>query len=462
MSPRNSLILLLSAATWMAALQSACTARAAQGAESWSDSAAQGRALYYGTQPFARAATVSGAPLPAFASACVQCHGPLGEGSREANVAAPDVRLSTLRAKGVKGVTGVSAEDALHNALRNARGADGRALHPAMPRYAPTAEEAAALDAFWPWLGNAAQPQRGLTANEVRLGLVLDGLTQAAARTQVAAGAQSVIDATNAAGGVHGRRLRLIPSEREQPSDVFALVASALTSGQQQQWPLRAQRLPSIATLDFLARDADPAGWHWPLLPSLDQQARIAVELLKTAPPDCTRAIHDPRGLAGSVDMPEANSARPWPAGTRLCVAAFAPAAEVDALRTRWRNAGVDLRQLIELSGMRARPLDDPRLDHRLVLFVPLAVADFAQQQAQSLWFVLGQTAARTTVEALARSGRNVVPESLLAQTRTLTGYAPLPGAPLAFSRSSAHGWLPESFASSPPVVDQHPRKELP
>ncbi|QIL83538.1 hypothetical protein G7047_29045 [Diaphorobacter sp. HDW4A] len=461
MSAQNSLILVLAAATWLAALQSACTVQAAQGSanavekrtEGWSDGAAQGRALYYGTRSFVRPAAVSGAPLPASASACVQCHGPLGEGSREANVAAPDIRGSAPRTHGTS----------LLHALRDGRGADGHTLSPIMPRYTPTAEELTALEAFWPWLGNASQPQRGISASELRLGLVLDGLTHPTAREQVAAGVQSALDATNAVGGVHGRRLRLIQAERTLPDDVFALVASTLTPEQHQR--LREQRLPSIATLDFLAHQADPSGWQWPLLPSMEQQARIALEQLKNAPSDCTHFIFDPRHLSGSGDVLQAkppNVAEPRPPGMPLCVAAFASAAEVDILRMRWRNEGIKLQQLIELSGMRGAPLEEPELDHRLVLFVPLNVARFAEQHGLSLWFVLGQIAARTTVEALARSGRNVVPESLLAQTRMLTGYEPLPGAPLAFSRSSAHGWLPESFASSSPLFDQHPRKELP
>ena len=42
------------------------------------------------------------------------------------------------------------------------------------------------------------------------------------------------------------------------------------------------------------------------------------------------------------------------------------------------------LKQLIELSGMRAKPLEAPELDHRLILFVPLAVADHAERVANA------------------------------------------------------------------------------
>ncbi|QIL71765.1 hypothetical protein G7048_16205 [Diaphorobacter sp. HDW4B] len=454
MSPHSALTLLLAAATGLAALQMPCSARASEPLPPWTPAAEQGRALFYGTRPFTQPATVSGAPMPASAVACVQCHGPLGEGSREANVAAPDIRWAA----------GKTSRLNLANALRDGRDATGRPLHPAMPRYALTHDEVAALDAFWPWLGNAAQPQSGISSNELRLGVALEGIAHADARAQVMAGVQSVLDQTNAAGGVHGRQLRLLPSDRGLPSDVFALVASALLPAQQKL--LRDQRLPSIATLDVQARNADPSGWQWPLLPSLEQQARIAMEQLQNAPADCIRWTFDPRGLSISS---ETQRTPKWPAGTRLCVAAFAPAAEVDSLRSRWREAGITLKQLIELSGMRAKPLEAPELDHRLILFVPLAVADHAERQGQSLWFVLGQAAARTAVEALARSGRNVVPESLLAQARSLTGYAPLPGAPLAFSRSQAHGWQPEPFVSRPPASpasspfsELRSRKELP
>lgn len=452
MSPHSVLNLLLAAVTGLAALQMSCSsAHADEPPPTWTPAAEQGRALFYGTRPFTQPATVSGAPMPASAVACVQCHGPLGEGSREANLAAPDIRWTS----------GKASRPNLTNALRDGRDSTGRTLNAAMPRYALTHDEVAALDAFWPWLGNAAQPQRGISPNELRLGIALEGLAHADARTHVAAGVQSVLDQTNAAGGVHGRQLRLLPSDHGLPNEVFALVASALLPAQQKL--LREQRLPSIATLDVLAHNADPSGWQWPLLPSLEQQARIAIEQLQNAPADCARWTFDPQRLSS----PAATQPTPhWPAGTRLCVAAFAPAAQVDSMRARWRDEGITLQQLIELSGMRAKPLQQPELDHRLILLVPLAIADHAERQGQSLWFVLGQAAARTAVEVLARSGRNVVPESLLAQARSLTGYAPLPGAPLAFSRSLAHGWQPEPLVSrspaSSPYSELRSRKELP
>ncbi|MPM55848.1 hypothetical protein SDC9_102645 [bioreactor metagenome] len=330
-----------------------------------------------------------------------------------------------------------------------------------MPRYTPTADELAALEAFWPWLGSARQPQRGVSAGEVRLGVVLDALANPAARMQVVAGVQSVFDQANAAGGVHGRRLRLIGMNRAWSEEAFALVASAPLPSTQQA--LRKLRLPSIASLDFQLRDADPGGWQWPLLPSLQQQARMAVEQLESAPPNCMRRTFDPKHWSGAANS---DTAPTVPTTEQpLCVAALAPATDVDALRTRWRADGIKVRQLIELSGMRPKLLTEPYLEHQLVLSVPLAVADQAEQQGQSLWFVLGQASARTLVEALARSGPSVVPESLLVQMRTLTGFAPLPGAPLAYSRSSAHGWRPEIYSPASPSSrssDQRPRKELP
>lgn len=433
----------------------ACQVTAAEG---WNALAEEGRDLYYGSQPFAQAPQVAGAPLLAEHGACVRCHGLAGEGRREAAAAAPDIRSATLKRHGS------NVEQVLDAALRQGRDAQGRDLAPAMPRYQLSAQEQAALRAFWPWLGNEAQPVRGVEADVLRLGLVLDGLAPAAGAAplaeQVATGIGQVFERVNAGGGVHGRRLELVQlsSDAALPHalSLFALVGSAPREPLRGQ--LGAQRLPSLAALALETVDVGGAAWQLPLLPSLQQQAQAALQRLQEGPASlassapCTRWWYDPaKRLDAGLPAGVISTAQPPPLvpGASLCWAALAPAAHVDALRAQLEQRGVRLVQLVELALQRPRPLILPGLEHELVLPLPNAVAQEAARQGLPLWQALGQVAARSAVEALARSGRVLQPEALLVAFRSLTGFEPVAGAPLTLSRTQGHGWRPSIWAGS-------------
>ncbi len=163
---------------------------------------------------------------------------------------------------------------------------------------------------------------------------------------------------------------------------------------------------------------------------------------------------------SGWLSAAESAAVVRWPArpsqGVRnICVAALAPAAEVDRLRADWTAQGLALRMLVELAWLRPRPIEQAGLDHRLVLPAPQAVAEEAAAQGHSLWFELGTAAARVAVEALARSGRVLQPELVIAQLRGLAGFEPVAQAPLAFSRQQTHGWAPQHWRAAPNLTLQ-------
>jgi hypothetical protein len=388
-------------------------------------------------------------------SACVRCHGALGEGGREANLAAPALAVRSGAAaiaesspRGSAALDSAAAQE-LVEALTHGVAADGHTLSQVMPRYTLTAAEQQALQAFVPWLGRADAPVRGVSATELRLGLALDGIAGSEAREQVEAGLRSVLQVVNENGGVHGRQLRLL-RVADANADVLALIGSAPAAALREQ--LAAGRLPSLASLALEPDDARRGDWTVPLLPSLRQQSRAALAVLAGAPSGCVPWLIDPSGWLSAV---EAAAVVRWPArpeaGVRdVCVVALAPATDVDRLRADWAAQGLALRMLVELAWLRPRPIDQAGLDHRLVLPAPQAVAEQAEAHGRSIWFELGAAAARVAVEALARSGRVLQPERVIAQLRGLAGFEPVARAPLAFSPQQTHGWAAQHWRASP------------
>jgi hypothetical protein len=407
-----------------------------------------GQSLYFGTRSFDQAPHVAGAAMPSVDSACVRCHGALGEGRREANLVAPALaQRGDASARPDTSLTAASRARWL-DALLRGLGYDGRALSQVMPRYALGTDEREALLAYLPWLGRSGAPVRGVSDRELRLGLALDGIAGPVARDQVEAGLRSVLQQVNENGGVHGRLVHLL-SVTNADADVLALVGSAPSSGLRAR--LAAARLPSLASLALEPDDAGRADWSVPLLPSLRQQASAALQVLGQAPAGCAPWLIDPSGwLSQATTGPVLR----WPqrpaAGVReVCVVALAPADEVDRLRADWATQGLALRMLIELAWLRRSPIDAAGLDHRLVLPTPQAVVDAAAAQGLPLWFELGAAAARVAIEALARSGRALQPERLLAQLRGMAGFEPVPLAPLAIGPQHSHGWAPQHWRSS-------------
>jgi cytochrome c553 len=412
----------------------------------WTDAAALGQSLYYGTRAFEQSPRVAGATLPLADAACVRCHGALGEGTRESNLAAPPLRLSASAPER-------PLAQALGDALAQGIGLNGRPLSQVMPRYVLGDVEHAALQAFLPWLGRSDAPVRGVSDSELHLGVALEGLASRAARLDVEAGLRSVFQAVNEGGGVHGRQLRLM-AVTDADADVLALVGSA--PGATLRSHLAAGRLPSLASLALEADDVTRGDWTVPLLPSLRRQAREAWQLLGDAATDCTRWLIDPSGWLTVADTGPVTRwpDRPQADARDICVVSLVPAAELDRVRAQWSAQGLVLRSLVELAWLRPSPLEVPGLDHRLVLPAPTAVAELAASQGRSIWFEWGAAAARIAVEALARSGRVLQPERLMAQARGMSGFEPVAQAPIFLNRQQTHGWNPQPWpATTPPVL---------
>jgi cytochrome c553 len=406
----------------------------------------QGRALYFGTQKFANAPRIAGASLPAGASACVNCHGALGAGAREGVQAAPDI---TLRA-------GADSSRWLVAAMQD-KTQTNRALNTSMPRYQLSPDEQAALAAYAPLLGSVADTVRGVSSNEIVLGVYMAEAANAQPSAHILAGVTSAFTRANSQGGVHGRALRAVAVRSpEEVQSVFALVGSLHQDKALEDY-LATHRLPSLAALTLSAQGVRASGWTAPLLPSLQEQAQLVARTLhaKSAELGCTAWLIDTMQVVNAQDPAlsgvqlftsiETASSAQRPA--RLCLGLVVSQASSTKLLQALAYGDQPLALLISLAALGNTPAHSSATLHLQVLPAPPAVAAHAETAGQSMWASLGQAAGNAVVEALARSGSRLQPEIALAKLRELSGFAPLADAPLAWSRTRAHGWQPTMWA---------------
>jgi hypothetical protein len=191
--------------------------------------AAAGEALYAaGARPGAaapQARTAGGAVLPATALPCAGCHGAEGGGGgrAEAGVRPPPIAWGTL-SRATAGRPAYTPETLLR-AVATGQAAGGRALDPAMPRYALTLEDGAALLGWLRALDARAAP--GVEEGRLRLGLLLPAGPGGAAFAE-AFGAGL---AAAAPEGVFGRRLEAVPAIVATPGAATAVTRQLLSEG---------------------------------------------------------------------------------------------------------------------------------------------------------------------------------------------------------------------------------------
>lgn len=419
----------------------------------------EGRALYFGSQPFKTAARIAGAALPAAAGACVNCHGPLGRGSREGTQTAPDI--TTPRA-------GAPIDWLL--ALRG-HDAAGRTLASAMPRYVFDADEAAALTAYAAVLGTPADPVRGVSDREILLGVRRAAGESAAMQRELIAGVERAAATANERGGVHGRLVRVVEvSTSELDPEIFARVAS-LVDDPAAVLADAAARRPDLASLAMFRDSVGRGGWTVPLFAPLREQAAMLEAVLVDAATlfNCEPWLLDPAGLretsrgdagvAASARRATFDDARSGTVPQRVCLGLIANVADGDSVLRLLRDRRVDVPLVVSLASIGTPRLIEPQTARRVVLPAPVAVAMAASKDdvGDGLWRVLGEASGRAAIEALARSGRLIQPELVLEAMRSMGGYEPVADAPLAFGRGRTHGWAPaldgEMPASSPTAI---------
>lgn len=158
-------------------------------------------------------------PAPASAMPCASCHGLDGRGRPEGGLNPPDIRWAALTKP--YGHTHQDQGGRVHPAYDEmglfrslVEGADpaGNPLNIAMPRYAVSREDVAALTDYLRVLDS--RMERGVTPHRVTMGIVVPADGPAAQsglvlRSMVTA----LMDEVNKAGGIHGRHMHLVTIE---------------------------------------------------------------------------------------------------------------------------------------------------------------------------------------------------------------------------------------------------------
>lgn len=241
--------------------------------------------------------------VPASAFACAGCHGESGEGASEGGVQPPPINWEALAAPRVSPLTRRRREgyDArtLARSITMGRDPSGAPLHAAMPRYRMTERQLTDLGEFLKILGTEIDVDPGLSAGAIRVGaaLPLSGpLAEAGADARATLNAYFA--AINRQGGIFGRQFELVfEDSRDTPSGtlaatqrlveerhVFALVGSFEPSGDAATNEyLKRRAVPLVGPLTLsskLSVPPNPSVFY--LLPSARDQARALVVHVKT------------------------------------------------------------------------------------------------------------------------------------------------------------------------------------
>ena len=243
---------------------------------------------------------VGGEHVPAFQLPCMQCHGPEGRGGVEAGITVPELRWERLSAPyGVPGPLNRHRppydSKSLRRAVHEGMDSGGYRLSPVMPRYFMSEGDLADLIEYLQILGK--EPAPGVSDEWIRIGtlLPLEGpLTTSG--TAVLRLLQTAFDDSNAKGGIHGRRLLLVPLDPgvESGSAITAAerlldegegVLCFLANGGPGSGPelidfLSERGVPLLGPLCF-PRAAPRGGSAFHLMPSFEDQGRAAARFLR-------------------------------------------------------------------------------------------------------------------------------------------------------------------------------------
>jgi ABC-type branched-subunit amino acid transport system substrate-binding protein len=239
--------------------------------------------------------------VPASAFACANCHGLTGEGTEEGGLATPSLVWSTLISKQTSALTtnerGPYTETTLVRAIRDGLGPAGARLHPGMPHYRMTDQQAADLIEYLKKLGHDLEP--GLSETTIKIGAALP------MTGPLAPLGQDIKDTLNASfgeaneqGGIYGRRFELVVEDSRgdltgtseatrrlvERDGVFALIGSFEPKGSKDANEfLRQVEVPLVGPVTLSPHISIPPNrFIFYLLPTFSDQARSLVDFIST------------------------------------------------------------------------------------------------------------------------------------------------------------------------------------
>jgi len=182
--------------------------------------------------------------LPATGLRCASCHGLDGMGKREGANEAPPVTwevLATARPATVDWTARPAYDDAsLARAVMDGIDSAGRRLSTAMPRYAFSDPQQAALTAYLKELGRGLTQEAGVSPTIIRVGTALPLTGPQAAAGEGVRQLLTAMFARESKTGIYGRRLELVTADTAavganaaltrlvEAEHVFALIATQL------------------------------------------------------------------------------------------------------------------------------------------------------------------------------------------------------------------------------------------
>jgi ABC-type branched-subunit amino acid transport system substrate-binding protein len=277
----------------------------------------RGKEIYLGTATASAVKARIGVPpvdAPATLLACVNCHGRDGTGKPEGSVVPSDITWEALtKPYGVTHASGRTHRPYTERLLVRAicLGIDpaGHELHPTMPRFQMSREDADALIGYLKRLGHDAEP--GLSESAIAIGAVVTAGTLSAALLH------AYFDALNAQGGIYGRRVELAQTTLDGLSTArppFAIVGGGIARAEQAiVAAAERQQIPFVGSQTIgPAAGATTSATTFALLSGVEQQTRALVDYgrrsgwsdVRTI--DLTREIRTARALAEALQASSA------------------------------------------------------------------------------------------------------------------------------------------------------------
>jgi ABC-type branched-subunit amino acid transport system substrate-binding protein len=237
--------------------------------------------------------------VPASSFSCATCHGLVGEGTEEGGLTAPSLVWSALTSAHTSALTtkerGPYTEATLVRAIRLGLDPAGVRLHPGMPQYKMTDEQATDLVAYLKKLGRDLDP--GLSQTSIKIGVALP-MTGALAPL-----GQDIKDTLNASfaeanehGGIYGRRFELVVEDSRgdvsgtneatrklvERDRVFALAGSFEPKGAADTNEfLKTVEVPLVGPVTLSPHlTLPPNRFIFYLLPTFNDQARSLVDFI--------------------------------------------------------------------------------------------------------------------------------------------------------------------------------------
>lgn len=266
--------------------------------------------------------------VPASTFACATCHGLKGEGTNEGGLEAPSLVWAALAAPGTSALTrqerAAYTEAALVRALRVGVDPSRGRLHPGMPRYRISDEQAANLVAYLKKLGREVEPGVSETTIKVGAALPLSGALAQVGQDLKATLAASFAEA-NEHGDTYGRRFELLVEDSRgdiagtraahrkliEQGDVFALAGSYEPRGSVAADEfLRQSEVPLVGPVTLSPYlTLPPNRFVFYLLPTFDDQARSLVDFIAAQSPNGRATGESARVKEGQI-APVARKAR--------------------------------------------------------------------------------------------------------------------------------------------------------